>query len=259
MGLKVTGDKLVGFNVTASGTTVAGPAGGADFVPINRINGNYDLAGIINFSTTPRKSNSTIFTVPSVVTSHGNQAKFFDGETRPVVTGTTSTPNTAGSATTSSQVTQQQIGTTMTVTPFIGNDGTVQLNLVQDVSDVTGTVTVDGNTQYVIGDRSTTQYVTARSGEVIVLGGYRKKIQSKGTSRLGPIPFIGDLFGTRTSDNKHQELIFFLRPTVLTNSASDNAETMRRVDALPTRNEIRSEIDPNYVPPQESIIKKLLK
>jgi general secretion pathway protein D len=258
LGLKVTGDKLVGFNFTAAGATVTGPAGGTDFVPINRINGNYDLAGLINLSTPPRKSNSTILTVPSVVTSHGNQAKFFDGETRPVVTGTTSTPNTAGSATTSSQVTQQQIGTTLTVTPFIGNDGTVQLNLVQDVSDVTGTVTVDGNTQYVIGDRSTTQYVTARSGEIIVLGGYRKKINSKGTSRLGPIPFLGDLFGTRTSDNYHQELIFFLRPTVLANNAGDNSETMKHVDALPTRDEIRKEVDPGYVPPKESIFKKIL-
>jgi len=259
LGLKVTGDKLVGFNLTAAGTTVAGPAGGTDYVPITRINGNYDLAGIVSLTTTPRKSNSTILTVPSVVTSHGNQAKFFDGETRPVVTGSTSTPNTAGSATTSSTVNQQQIGTTLTVTPFIGNDGSVQLNLVQDVSDVTGTVTVDGNTQYVIGTRQTTQYVTGRSGEIIVLGGFRKKTESRGTSRLGPIPFIGDLFGTRSRENKNQELIFFLRPTVLTNSAGDNAETMKRVDALPTRDQILREVDPSYVPPQESIIKKILK
>ena len=258
LGLQVTGDKLVGFTMSGPGMGITGAAGGSSFVAINRINGNYDLAGIVNLTTTPRKSNSTILTVPSVVTSHGNQAKFFDGETRPVVTGTTSTPSAAGTATTSSQVTQQQIGTTLTVTPFIGNDGSVQLNLVQDVSDVTGTVTVDGNTQYVIGDRSTTQYVTARTGEIIVLGGYRKKIQSKGSSRLGPIAFIGDLFGTRTRDDKHQELIFFLRPTILTNSPSDNAETMRRVDSLPTRDEIRHEIDPNYVAPKQSLLRKIL-
>ena len=69
----------------------------------------------------------------------------------------------------------------------------------------------------------------------------------------------GDLFGARTRDDKHQELIFFLRPTVLTNTAGDNVETFKRVDALPTRNEIRQEIDPNFVPSKESIIQKILK
>jgi general secretion pathway protein D len=259
LGLQVSGDKLVGFNGSGPGFGVSGTAGSTtDFATITRNAGNVELAGIISLTTTPRKSTSTILTVPSVVTSHGNQAKFFDGETRPVVTGSTSTPNTAGSATTSSTVTQQQIGTTLTVTPFIGNDGSVQLNLVQDVSDVTGTVTVDGNTQYIIGTRQTTQYVTAKSGEIIVLGGFRKKTDSKSTSRLGPIPFIGDLFGTRTRDNRHQELVFFLRPTILTNSPNDNTETMKHVDALPTRDDIRKEVDPNFVPPKASIFQKIL-
>lgn len=260
LGLKVDGDKLVGFNVAAAGISASGTGAvpAVDFATITRDAGNLDLAGVVSLTTTPRKSNSTILTVPSVVTSHGNQAKFFDGETRPVVTGSTSTPNTAGSATTSSQVTQQEIGTTLTVTPFIGNDGSVQLNLDQNVSDVTGTVTVDGNSQYVIGTRKTTQYVTAHSGEIIVLGGFRKKTDSKSTSRLGPIPILGDLFGSRSRQNRHQELVFFLRPTILTNSPRDNAETMKHVDALPTRDEIRKEVDPNYVPPKESIFKKLL-
>ncbi len=258
LGLKVSGDKLIGFNVAGAGTGVSGTGIGTDFVTIDRTLGTRDLAGVISLTTTPRKSNSTILTVPSVVTSHGNQAKFFDGETRPVVTGSTNTPNTAGSTTTSSQVTPQEIGTTLTVTPFIGNDGTVQLNLDQVVSDVTSTVTIDGNQQYVIGTRKTTQYVSAKSGEIIVLGGFRKKTDSKSTSRLGPIPIIGDLFGTRTRENRHQELVFFLRPTILTNSPRDNAETMKHVDALPTREEIRKEIDPNFVPPKQSLLQKVL-
>ena len=111
-------------------------------------------------------------------------------------------------------MTQQQIGDPCTVTPYIGNDGTVQLNLVQDVSDVTGTVTVDGNTQYIIGDplHHLLPHREERR-EIIVLGGYQKQIKARGTSRLGPIPILGDLFGARTRDNFHQELVFFLRPT----------------------------------------------
>ena len=109
-----------------------------------------------------------------------------------------------------------------------GVDGAVQLDMVQSVEDVTGEVLVDQNKQYVIGKRESTNYVTAKSGEVIVLGGFRKNANLKSTSRLGPIPIIGDLLGSRTKGNTMQELIFFLRPTVLTNSpAVDNVEVGR--------------------------------
>jgi len=266
LGLQLSGDRLVGFTGTAAGIGVAGSATGnttSSVATISPLGGpgslgrSLDLSGFISLSTTPLKSNTTILSVPAIVTSHGKQAKFFDGETRPVVTGSTNTPSATGTATTSSQVTQQQIGTTLTVTPFIGADGIVNLDIVQDVSDVTGTVTVDGNTQYIIGDRQTTSNITAKSGEIYVMGGYQKKTDSKSTSRLGPIPFLGDLFGTRNSDKFHQELIFFLRPTVLTNTPADNEEAMKRVDKLDTKDAIRSQLDPNYVPPKKSVLEKI--
>ena len=194
------------------------------------------------------------------MTSHGKPAKFSNGETRPVITGTTTTAG-AATPTTSSQIAQQDIGTQLTVTPFIGTDGTVQLDITElTLSDVISTVQVDNNTQYVIGKRSATSYLTAKSGEILVMSGFRKKEDRKSTSRLGPIPWLGDLFGSRTKDNKHTELILFLRPTVLTNNAdTDNAETMRRVDQLPTKNDIRTELDPNYVAPKPTLIEKILK
>jgi general secretion pathway protein D len=102
--------------------------------------------------------------------------------------------------------------------------------------------------------------VSAKSGDILVFGGFQKQIDSKSTSRLGPIPIIGDLFGARSKRTSHQELIFFLRPTVLTNNPLvDNAETMQHVDRLPTKETIRSHIDPNYVPPtKKSVLDKIL-
>lgn len=258
LGLQISGDKLIGFTGTTASTTITGgtvtrPGG------TTAVTGNYDLAGQIAIGTTPRKSNTTILTIPAIVTSHGKPGKFSDGETRPVITGTTVTAGTA-SPTTSSNVAQQDIGTSLTVTPFIGTDGTVQLDITDlTLTDVIGTVTVDSNTQYIIGKRSATSYLTAKSGEILVMSGFRKKEDRKSTSRLGPIPFLGDLFGTRNKDNKHTELVLFLRPTILTNnSAVDNAETMRRVDQLPTKDDIRKELDPNYVPPPQTLIQKIL-
>ncbi|PAW77457.1 MAG: hypothetical protein B9S27_08135, partial [Opitutia bacterium Tous-C8FEB] len=124
LGLKIEGDKLVGF----SGTTVGMGATGGAVSRGGAVSGSRDLAAEISLNTTPRSRNNAITTQPAIVTSHGKQAKFFNGETRPVVTGTIQ--SAAGVSTglaSSSTVTQQQIGTTLTVTPFIGVDGAVQL------------------------------------------------------------------------------------------------------------------------------------
>jgi general secretion pathway protein D len=255
LGLKVEGDKLIGFSGSTVGASVANGT-----IKRPGATGPWDLAAEISLNTTPRKRQNAITTVPTVVTSHGKQAKFFNGETRPVVTGTIQ--SAAGVSTglaSSSTVTQQQIGTTLTVTPFIGIDGAVQLDMVQSVEDVTGEVLVDQNKQYVIGRRESTNYVSAKSGDIIVIGGFRKKSKLSSASRFGPIPIIGDLLGSRSKGDTMSELVFFVRPVVLANiPAVDNADAMRRIDGWPSRDEVKKEIDPRYVAPRKSLLEKIL-
>jgi general secretion pathway protein D len=256
LGLKIDGDKLVGFSGSAIGITAANGV-----VTRPGKTGNWDLATEIAINTTPRKGNNSITSRPAVVTSHGKPGNIFYGETRPVIVGSTTIPGgtVGGGITQSSQVQQQAIGTNLTVTPFIGQDGSVQLDIVQDVSDVTGNVTVDGNTQYIIGQRKSTSYVSAKSGDILVLGGFQKNSDISSTSRLGPIPILGDLFGTRTKNKKRQELIFFLRPVVLTNDpARDNAEAMKQIEAMPMRDDIKHELDPNHPVPAKTMLDKIL-
>ncbi len=256
LGLKVEGDRLVGFS--GSETTVAITNG-----VISRpgtVSPPMDLAAEIAIKTTPRKRNNSIITVPSVTTSHGKKAIFFSGETRPVVTGTI---QSAAGATTglasSSTVTQQQIGTRLTVTPFIGPDGTVQLEMEQTIEDVTGTVQVDQNQQYIIGRRESTNYVTAKSGDVLVLSGFRKNTNVRESNRLGPIPILGDIFGSRRRSENRAELVLFIRPTVLVNDpAVDNADAFKRIDRLPPGPAIRGTLDPNYKPVPDSVVDRLL-
>src|SRR5690606_3774975 len=153
-----------------------------------------------------------ILSVPTIVTTHNKEAEIFVGETRPVITGTTT--GASGSSTgltTSSTVSQQQIGITLRVLPLIGSTGTVQLEIEQNVQDILGTVVIDGNDQPRIGERTTTSFVSAANGDIIVLGGLQRTTDSRTSSRLGPIPFLGDLFGSRKRTKNRSELIFFLR------------------------------------------------
>jgi general secretion pathway protein D len=144
------------------------------------------------------------------------------------------------------------------VKPLIGSNGSVQLDITQKVDDVAGTVRIDNNDQPIIARRNTKSFVTAQSGTIYVLGGIQRTKASKQSNRLGPIPFLGDLLGPRTNNNSRTDLIFFLRPTVLTNTAADNVDAFKRVDSLPQKDQIKKEIDPTYVAPKKTLIDKVL-
>jgi len=127
-----------------------------------------------------------------------------------------------------STVSQRDIGIQLKVLPLVGKDGAVQLQVSQSVEDILGTTILDGNDQPIIGRRTTDSFVSAKSGEIVVLGGLQRTVATKSTSRLGPIPLLGDLFGSSTTLEEKQELIIFLRPYVLNNSAVDNLDAISR-------------------------------
>ena len=166
--------------------------------------------------------------MPAVTTTHNKEATIFVGESRPVITGSTVAAQT-GQIT--STVSQRDIGIQLKVLPLIGKDGAVQLQVSQSVEDILGSTILDGNDQPIIGRRTTDSYVSAMSGEIVVLGGLQRTISTKSTSRLGPIPFLGDLFGSSTVLEEKQELIIFLRPYVLNNTAVDNLDAISRATA----------------------------
>lgn len=229
LGLQIDGDKLVGFSGSGSGIGVT------DAVFSRPAAGALDLAAQISLVTTPRKTDTNILSVPNIVTTHNKEGKIFVGEKRPVISSYLSDSSSGGNVGSGyrSTISSEDIGIELTVTPLIGVDGSVQLEIAQEVEDVLGNVTIDGNEQPIIGKRSTESFVSVHSGDIIVLGGLQRSTQSKTTSRLGPIPILGDLFGRRSKSNKRTDLIFFLRPTVLTNTAKDNEQTMRQVEEFP--------------------------
>ena len=236
LGLTVSNGKLIGIGGTGAGFGVNGaPATtNATLLPNNTqvlaTQGTFntttnDLSATIGLSTTPRKSDLKVLSVPAVTTTHNKEATIFVGESRPVITGATIAPQT-GQVT--SQVSQRDIGIQLKVLPLIGKDGAVQLQVSQSVEDILGSVRLDGNDQPIIGRRTTDSFVSAMSGEIVVLGGLQRTITTKSTSRLGPIPFLGDLFGSSTDLEEKQELIIFLRPYVLNGSAVDNLDALSR-------------------------------
>jgi general secretion pathway protein D len=258
LGLTVSNGKLIGIGGTGAGFGVNGaPATtNATLAPNNTqvlaSQGLFntttnDLSATIGLTTTPRKSDLKVLSVPAVTTTHNKEATIFVGESRPVITGATIAPQT-GQVT--SQVSQRDIGIQLKVLPLIGKDGAVQLQVSQSVEDILGSVRLDGNDQPIIGRRTTDSFVSAMSGEIVVLGGLQRTITTKSTSRLGPIPILGDLFGSSTDLEEKQELIIFLRPYVLNGSAVDNLDALSRATSSAIGPEAKKALDnvPGKIP-----------
>ena len=263
LGLTVTNGKLTGIGGTGAGFGVNGvPAVGAPTgVPTNQtltggsqgsLNPSTNsLSATIGLVTTPRKGDLKVLSVPAITTTHNKEATIFVGESRPVITGST-TASTTGQVT--STVSQRDIGIQLKVLPLIGKDGSVQLQVSQSVEDILGTTLLDGNEQPIIGRRTTDSYVSAMSGEIVVLGGLQRRQVTKQTNRLGPIPIIGDIFGSSKDSDTRTELVIFLRPVVLNSSAVDNLDALSRVDASPMKEDVRKVIDrptPPFAPVQK--------
>ena len=245
LGATVNNGRLVSVNGTLIGGTVAGTGGVGQAV----VTADGNLSGLLSLNTIPRKNDTKILSVPAVTTTHNKEATLFVGESRPVITGNT-VAGTTGQVV--STVSQRDIGIQLRVLPLIGKDGSVQLQVSQSVEDILGEVTLDGNQQPIIGRRTTDSFVSARSGEVVVLGGLQRRQQTKQTNRLGPIPFLGDLLGNSKDQDTRTELVIFLRPYVLNNSAVDNLDALSRIDASPMKEDVRKVVDksvPAYVPP----------
>jgi len=261
LNLQMLGDRLTGFAGSVSGAAVGGAFGdkgpsGVMQVYKNTNTGNTDLAGVVQLSRTQTKGRSTILSAPSITTTHNKEGVIIVSTQVPTISGFVSdlssssgtTGGTAGggsSAIGRTSVNEKDIGLTLSVKPLIGNDGSVQLEIKQELSEPAGTVLVDGNEQPIVSRRSTESFITAKSGEIIVLGGLQRRTSSRNHFRLGPIPIIGDLLGGRTKNDERTDLVVFLRPHVLSGDVMmDNKEANSQIEKMGASAEVKQTLNP---------------
>jgi type II secretory pathway component GspD/PulD (secretin) len=110
---------------------------------------------------------------------------------------------------------QIRAGIQLSVTPLVGQDGAIMLEVEPTVSAITGVV-ADGLPE--ISSRSAKVSVRVRDGQTLAIGGLRQREDTKTlqkTPLLGDIPLIGSLFRRATKSERESELLIFLTPKVL--------------------------------------------
>ena len=206
------------------------------------------------------RGNVNILSAPTIVTTHNKEAQVIVGQSQPIITGSTSTPNSGTSGlTTSSQVTYKDIAIDLKVTPLIGDDGSIQLKIDQKVDDILDSVTIDGNSQPVIGRRQATSFINVFDGQMIVLGGLQRTKNSRTRGKLGflvEIPIISNIFGARENKKERTELLLFVRPHVI-KPGEGSVDTAKNINVLSNKDQINQFLVDPSKPAKESLLEKL--
>jgi general secretion pathway protein D len=205
------------------------------------------------------KNSVKVLSAPVIVTTHNKQAEIQVGESLPIITSTQSEPvegavTTAGGGfATNSTVSYQNIVIDLKVTPLIGDDGNIQMTIDQKVQDVVNTVTINGNSQPVIGIREANSFVSCQDGQMVVLGGLQRTEKDTSQNKLGflyEIPILSQLLGAHNDTLSRTELLFFIRPHVIPLPAS-TWEAKHEINALSARDMINSYLqDPSQATKQ---------
>ncbi len=169
--------------------------------------------------------NTNVLSTPNLLTLDNESAQIVVGQEVPFVTGQFSTP---GSTTTDTEtnttnvnafqtIERKDVGLTLEITPQINEGDTIQLDIKQEISNVSQT-TVQGQADLITDTRSIEAKVQVDDGQIIVLGGL---IQDNMVDSidwvpiLGDIPVLGALFRKKSKSTRKTNLMVFLRPKVL--------------------------------------------
>ena len=235
---------LSGLSTTATSTTAPSvlPATGLNLGLGTLIAGKTVLGIFANFLQTTGEGN--ILSTPNLLTLDNEEAKIIIGQNVPFVTGqyTNSAASSGSSGTVNpfQTVERKDVGLTLKVKPQISANGTVKLEIFQEVSSVQAS-SINSATGLITNKRSIQTNVLVEDGGIVVLGGLLQDEYSNNQEKvplLGDIPLLGNLFKTESRGRKKTNLMVFLRPVVVRDSADTEKLSLDRYDLMRASQEL---------------------
>jgi general secretion pathway protein D len=188
--------------LTFSGLIVGAMKGSTDGIP---------NVGMI-IQAYQKKSGFHILSTPQILTLDNQEAKILVGENIPYLT--------------SSRITEQDtvvrsyeykdVGIELTITPHIGKEDTMKLDIHQKVTkSVTGATDVEAPTTTI---REAKTSVAVDDGSTIVIGGLIRDDTTEVLHKvplLGDIPILGLLFRRKEETSERRNLLIFITPYII--------------------------------------------
>jgi general secretion pathway protein D len=190
------------------------------FAPIPPGAGVYQVLGE-DFQVTLRAiaqaGNAKVLSRPSILARNNQPATITVGQSVPLITSVRY--DNFGNAINS--VEYEDVGVILRVTPFITQDGMVQMIISPKISSINPTfsipISADVNAP-VIDVRSADTVAVTPDRQTVIIGGLMSNTKSVADSKipiLGDIPILGALFRRRQTDGSNTELLIFLTPYIV--------------------------------------------
>ena len=164
------------------------------------------------------QGNTNILSTPSLLTLDNEEAFITVGQQVPFVTGSyTNTGVGNGASNPFQTIERQSVGVPLTVTPQINEGDAVVMDIIQEVSSL-GPALIASD--IITNERKIETMVLANDGNIVVLGGLvEDKVtdSSEGVPVLSSIPLLGRLFRSDSVEVTKQNLLVFIRPTIIRN------------------------------------------
>ncbi len=198
-----------------SGVVDTALAGGVRAFSFNR-----DLDTIITLIAS--ETEAEILSTPHILCRNEQTASIQVGQSEPIRSGST----TGSGGVTTAQIEYRDTGTILTVTPRIGENQMITLDVIQEVSSATVSAASDIDSP-TFPIRKTETSLVVKSGHSIYLGGIidiDNDNQIKKIPYLGDIPYLGKLFQSLESTKKKTELMILITPHII--NTTDDADQL---------------------------------
>ena len=185
-------------------------------------------------------ANTNIISTPTIVTTDNEEASLNVGQEVPFLSGSFSNTGggTGGAVNPFQTIQREQVGVKLTITPQINGGDSLLLKISQEVSSIA--TSSQGASDLITNERTIETTVIVEDGEILVLGGLIEDTLRESDQRvpiLGSIPILGNLFRSRSTDLVKTNLMVFIRPKILRDSAQSAFETNAKYNYI--RNEQR--------------------
>ncbi|MEY3885936.1 MAG: Type secretion system protein precursor [Pseudomonadota bacterium] len=229
---KVGGANLISLATQGASGNVA-PSSGLNLGVAHNSNGTYVLGFLARFLQTTGDGN--VLSTPNLLTLDNEEAKIVIGQNVPFVTGQYTNNNTnAGAVNPFQTIERKDVGLTLRVKPQISENGTVKLQIYQEVSRL-DPASINSSTGLITNKRSIESSVLVEDGAIVVLGGLLQDDYGNSQERvpgLGDVPLFGNLFRAESRNRKKTNLMVFLRPVVVRDGAATEGLSLSRYEQM---------------------------
>ncbi|WP_375778430.1 type II secretion system secretin GspD [Bradyrhizobium sp. ma5] len=155
---------------------------------------------------------------PSLVVINNQVATLQVGDVVPVSTGSATV--LTGSNTVVNTIDYRNTGIILRVSPRVSVNGTVRLDVEQEISNVPQTSA--NSLTPTVSERRVKSQIAVANGQTVLLAGLISEQQSGNRNALpvlDQIPGLGDAFGHQSNATQRTELIIFIRPQIIRNGS----------------------------------------